>query len=485
MKKILLGLFTVFCIWGIWAGAFETCATNTYVSLYIDCDGGTCHTTNGMDLISGENRALVGSTVSSVYHFDEDPTAVDKDFIGWYVYNKATNAQIPGTGLLTTAQVNSYVIPSHNIEFVAQWTPRAGYPVKNITYAAFYNGEGEPCYDVKITIIKDGISYSGYGLVSIPESVYSTWKGNLEVIWEPLNGHYIQANGKWQSEPITYTDTANSFRKEESMYCTANATNTGKEVISPRRKVHDWYYQASFVAPEISVLKTGTAEQVISNTAVVPATYTVETEIFQSGSTFDSAVNAALSSYGTNNVVVVDIELKDDNGANVTQLSDYVDVRVDIPDSYNIQPGNTVIVYYLNANGSLEKCDTTYYADDPNNRYVTFKTNHFSVYVLVESAVVDIKETEEVPEEISETASEETSQTKPEEMQEETSGVEEQSKEQNDTSETDEPEMQETGGETSTGRSFSYLSYVIAGGILIVIVIAFVLKAAGRRKKRE
>ena len=201
-------------------------------------------------------------------------------------------------------------------------------------------------------------------------------------------------DGKWRSEPNIYTSTVQSFLKEKSCYCSANTSTSGQEVLSPRRKVHDWYYQASFVSPDISILHTGTAVDVINNNAVVPASYTVETEVYESGSIYDSAVNAAMSSYGTSNVVVVDIELKDDNGVNVTQLSDYVDVKVDIPAGYNVQQGNTIIVYYLNDNGVLEACDTTYFSDDPNNRYVTFKTNHFSVYVLVETEMVTEPEVE-------------------------------------------------------------------------------------------
>ncbi len=482
MKKLILGLFSLFCLCVIMSLPLKAHATNTYVSLFVDCDGGTCHTTNSFDLISGENRALVGSTVSSVYNFDEDPTAIDKDFIGWYVYNKTNNTQIPGTGLLTTAQVNNYIIPNHNIKFVAQWTNRVGYPVKNITYAAFLNGVGDPCYDVKITLINNGISYSGYGFVSIPESIYNTWTGNIDVIWEPLNGHFIMADGKWDSQTFSYTSTLSSFKKEKSLYCSANTTNKGAEFISPRRKVHDWYYQASFVSPDVSVLSTKQAGQVISNSAIVPANYTVETEIYQSGSIYDSAVNAALSTYGTSNVVVVDMTLKDNSNTPVTQLSDYVDVRVDIPGNYTIQPGNTIIVYYLNDNGTLEKCETAYYSDDPNNRYVTFQTNHFSVYVLVESPIVVEKEPENQPEPTQKESTNSTKETEKEtvdsteenteetiqatkEINENISNMQVPTKEQNDISKSE---------DNHPKHEPSFVFIVVAGLFLIIIAGLFI-----------
>ena len=486
MKKILFGFIFIFCIMGLWGSSMEVHATNTYVRLFVDCDGGTCHTTNAFDIIHGEDRAQVGSTVSSVYNFDEDPTAVDKDFVGWYVYDNSTNQQIAGTGLLTTTQVNNYVIPGHDIKFVAQWTPRQGYPVKNITYAAFYNGEGEPCYGIKISIVKDGICYSGYGFVSIPESVYSTWTGNIEISWESLEGYYLMYNGKWRAETNTYTSTVKSFLKEKSCYCSANTSTKGQEVLSPRRKVHDWFYQASFVSPDISVLHTSTAADVINNTAVVPASYTVETEVYQSGSIYDSAVNAAMSSYGTSNVVVVDIELKDDNGVNVTQLSDYVDVRVDIPVGYNVQQGNTIIVYYLNDNGVLEACDTTYFSDDPNNRYVTFKTNHFSVYVLVETEVVTEPELESEVELDSEPEME--AEVEPESASEAESKQESESEaeaevEDIETETITDSQSEEVYGEVSKDESngVTKITVVIALVAAVLMLVFVVLKKKSRR----
>lgn len=44
------------------------------------------------------------------------------------------------------------------------------------------------------------------------------------------------------------------------------------------------------------------------------------------------------------------------------------------------------MVYYLNEDGALEECKTKVFVEDPNNRYVIFETNHFSVYVLAEVA---------------------------------------------------------------------------------------------------
>lgn len=366
------------------------------VSIFVNCDGGSCHTSNGYDLIDGEDIGEVGNKVSSVWEFDDNPTAIDKDFIGWYIYEKETGKRINGTGLLTTEQVNNYIIPDYVINIVAQWNPREGYPVTNNAFFVFWNVQGEPCYDVKVSIIHDGICYSGYGFVSIPEYIYSTWSKTVTYRFEPYNGVYTMYDGKWTNEAYEYDGTAREFKnvRMRNSYISANTTGKGSDKTSPRDKVNDWFYQASFVEPEVSVIKKEAAGKVIADSDIIPDNYMVETQVYQSGATYDAAVQAAKTACGTDNVVVVDINLKDEQGAKVTQLSDYVEVRVDIPTAYTIQQGNMVVVYYLNEEGILEECETVYHEEDSDNRYVTFKTNHFSVYVLAESKV----EPEIVPE---------------------------------------------------------------------------------------
>ena len=384
MKKL------VFCLSAmLFAVCFSLCSFNSYandtVDVYVTCDGGSCHTSDGYDTIWGNNIGKVGSTVASVYDFDQDPTAIDRDFIGWYIYNKDTGAQLD-PNLLTTAQVTSYIIPNHGLKIVAQWTPRAGYPVTTFTEAVMHNDKCEPCSDVKVSLIFGDTCYSGYGYVTIPESVYNNWSGPYLTRLEPMNGAYVMYDGKWVNEVCEWECTVSDIKRHGSSYTTANYTGKGRDNSFGRRPVNDFFYAASFVAANVSSISETSASDMIADTTIVPATYTMETEVFQSGESFDAAVSAAQSTYATSNVVVVDINLKDDQGAKVTQLSDYVEVKVDIPDTYVIQEGNTVVVYYLNDSGVLEECETVYHNEDPNNRYVTFKTNHFSVYVLVEKS---------------------------------------------------------------------------------------------------
>lgn len=473
MKKLMMIITAIGCLLGTLWFTFDSYATDNYVSIFIDCGGlNSVHTTEGFDLINGEDRGVIGSPVSTVWNMDEDPTSVDQDFVGWYVYDKASGAQIPGTGLLTTAQVNNYIIPNSVIKFVAQWTPRVGYPVKNITYAHFWNGEGEPCYDIKMSIIYEDTCYSGYGFVSIPESIYATWSGKITYRIEPQNGVYTMYDGKWCNEVCEYEGTVKEFIKQKSVYCSASTTGKGRDNTSPRKKVNDWYYQMSFVAPEVSKGNSTTADNVISDTTVVPANYTVRTEVYESGASYDAAVNAAKTTYGTENVVVVDINLNDENGAKVTQLSDYVDVRVDIPTTYTIQPGNTVVVYYLNDNGTLEECETVYNGNDPEHRYVTFRTNHFSMYVLVETAVKPVEEPieETIEEPAEETIYEQGEVAFPEESQDDGLNAED-SVAVEDAVENDENDSTEKAEEFHNDNSADAVVWIVVGVIVLASAV--------------
>lgn len=69
----------------------------------------------------------------------------------------------------------------------------------------------------------------------------------------------------------------------------------------------------------------------------------------------------------------------------IHQLDKAVNVRLDIPSDYVIQSGNKVVVYYLEDDGMLTECPTTYHEEN-GSRYVMFETNHFSPYVMAEVA---------------------------------------------------------------------------------------------------
>lgn len=84
---------------------------------------------------------------------------------------------------------------------------------------------------------------------------------------------------------------------------------------------------------------------------------------------------AKLSSIG--NYKIFEIGLKDVNGIQLHQLSGYVEVTMPIPDGID---GKKAVVYRLEDDGTLTKCSVTV-----GNGYLTFKTDHFSTFVIAEN----------------------------------------------------------------------------------------------------
>lgn len=436
-KKVLMPVLLFVCMFlSMFNGTVYQAATK--YAMFLNADGGTFEVQAGMNFYDTEQWVEEGKTLAGSGFTMQDPTCAGKQFTGWYGYNKDTGAQLENGKLFTTQEVLNYVMPSHAVEFKAQWQ---GASIKAITYAALYNGSGAVDYNVKVTLINNGVCYSGYGFVTIPESVYSTWTGTVESIWE-FPGEYINANRRYIADYFDAGSTSVAdFKKEKNCWQAIYKSAGEAEVMPPQTVVNDFYTYASTVMPEVSVVSTTQAGNVISDSSIVPANYTITTNLYESGSTYDNAVSVAQSKYGSSNVLVYNIDLKDANGADVHQLSGTVDVKLQVPTTYTIQPGYKTVVFYLSDDGSMEECETVY---DDATKTVTFKTNHFSVYVVAE--------VEDVPETITtEDASDEAL---------------------NESTEIDET----TGAEGKESASFGWVIFLVIGIAIVAIVVVILIK---------
>lgn len=379
MKKILLKLCVlIVCIIGLISVPHMYMANPDMVE--IDCDGGTFREKAWANIYNISYKLDVGESLLDHKYVLEDPTDIGRDFIGWNIYKKSDGSLLESK--LTTQQVKAYKV-QYPILVKAQYNDRPGTPVKGITYAAVDNDTGEPVWDAKITLIHDGVSYSGYGYVYIPEEIYSKWTKTITHIVE-APGYYTQMSYKWcDCTREEATMSPKEFKRHKSSYNTLSSTGKGKQTEHPRSKINDIFYEASFVKPNISRPEKVAANTMISDTTVIPANAIIEKEVYESGKAYDTALATAQSKLNTSNILVVDLELKDANGTAIHQLGQIVQVRLDIPSNYVIQSGNKVVVYYLEDDGSLTECATTYHEDN-GSRYVVFETNHFSPYVMVE-----------------------------------------------------------------------------------------------------
>ena len=175
---------------------------------------------------------------------------------------------------------------------------------------------------------------------------------------------------------IEWESTAKDFRFYQVTYMKMYKTSGEKEQQIRKAVVNKVVELSDATAPNVSTVTTETAGNIISDSTIVPSTYTVSMEQYQSGSIYEQAVSEALTQYGSSNVLVYNIDLKDNNGMPVHQLSGMVDVTLLVPNDFTVQQGNRVVVYYMNDDGTLEECETTY---DDVTKTVNFKTNNFSV----------------------------------------------------------------------------------------------------------
>ncbi len=118
----------------------------------------------------------------------------------------------------------------------------------------------------------------------------------------------------------------------------------------------------------------------------LPEGTSLEVALKDAGPQYQKALQAAKMIAETENIKVFDINLKKEDGSNMHQLDDYVEVTMNIPKDYVIAEENTIVVHYLSEEGETEPCETVYHGEDPNNRYLTFKTDHFSVYFFMETS---------------------------------------------------------------------------------------------------
>lgn len=80
---------------------------------------------------------------------------------------------------------------------------------------------------------------------------------------------------------------------------------------------------------------------------------------------------------------VFDMNLMDASNAAIHQLNGYINVTLPIPDGMSAGSGKVIMVYRIEDDGTLTQCVTA-----TKDGYLTFATNHFSTYVIVEQSAV-------------------------------------------------------------------------------------------------
>lgn len=119
---------------------------------------------------------------------------------------------------------------------------------------------------------------------------------------------------------------------------------------------------------------------------VLPEGATIAAATVISGASYEKAVEVIKAQVsGLGEFSVMEINLTDAANTQVHQLNGYVQVSVPMPANITVKEGKAIVVYRLEDDGTLTRCDTTV-----ENGVITFKTNHFSTYIVAEEDVTAV-----------------------------------------------------------------------------------------------
>lgn len=119
---------------------------------------------------------------------------------------------------------------------------------------------------------------------------------------------------------------------------------------------------------------------------VLPTGAVIAAATVTSGASYEKAVEVIKAQVsGLGEFSVMEINLTDAANTQVHQLNGYVQVTVPMPANITVKEGKAIVVYRLEDDGTLTRCDTTV-----ENGVITFKTNHFSTYIVAEEDVTAV-----------------------------------------------------------------------------------------------
>ena len=132
--------------------------------------------------------------------------------------------------------------------------------------------------------------------------------------------------------------------------------------------------------PTTSVISTSLKD----NSGVLPEGTTIASVSVTSGDVYEKATTVVKQKIsGLGQFAVMEINLTDASNTQIHQLNGYVQVSIPVPSNINVNSGKTITVYRLEDDGSLTRCQTTV-----ESGVITFTTNHFSTYVIVEEDAI-------------------------------------------------------------------------------------------------
>lgn len=109
---------------------------------------------------------------------------------------------------------------------------------------------------------------------------------------------------------------------------------------------------------------------------VLPNGAEFKQSVAKSGTAYDTAAAVSAMLPNTTNFFVYQFDITA-NGVDIHELSNYVKVTLSRPADLVIGEGQQLVVYRLEDNGTLTRCESAI-----NDHFISFLTNHFSTYIF-------------------------------------------------------------------------------------------------------
>lgn len=205
-------------------------------------------------------------------------------------------------------------------------------------------------------------------------------KANLIQLWCEDLGITADTKAKFcticgYAEKLPTQDTTSTDNKTDTS--TSSGTTTSQPAQTPA-------VQQTTTA-ETPVSQPVTAALADTNN-VLPTGATIAAATVTSGAAYEKAVEVIKAQVsGLGEYSVMEINLTDAANTQVHQLNGYVQVSVPMPANITVKEGKAIVVYRLEDDGTLTRCDTTV-----ENGVITFKTNHFSTYIVAEEDITAV-----------------------------------------------------------------------------------------------
>lgn len=207
-------------------------------------------------------------------------------------------------------------------------------------------------------------------------------KANLSRIWCEDLGITADTKAKFctlceYAEKLPTQDTTSTDNKTDSSSSSSTSGSQPAEAPAP----------APTPAPAAEVpAAQPVAAGLADASGVLPEGATIAAATVTSGATYEKAVEVIKAQVsGLGEFSVMEINLTDAANTQVHQLNGYVQVTVPMPANITVKEGKAIVVYRLEDDGTLTRCDTTV-----ENGVITFKTNHFSTYIVAEEDVTAV-----------------------------------------------------------------------------------------------